>query len=160
MPAPHGKGGGSAADPPLSKIKTWASRVALELKGEESQQDGFTGARRAEDQHVADVADVGARGETASIRNCTGVKQRRPIEMIVAHPARPRRLRAASGATRLRRVYQRLTDIGVEPDRAASDSQASTAFRVSRTVVKPSPFMILLDPDGSSRRRPDRGPRP
>ena len=82
-------------EPPKSKAKTWLLGVAAELQRHQRQQHGLAGAGRADDERVADVADMQRKAERGRAFG-PGVEERRRVEMLVPSPARPRPPRAGS----------------------------------------------------------------
>ena len=86
--AAHGEHRG-ARRPALVEDEDLRAGIAAELQREQRQQHRLAGAGRADDQHVADVADMGRqpeRGRAAGL----GEEQGRPVEMRVPSRARPR----------------------------------------------------------------------
>src|SRR3546814_3458902 len=65
-------------------------RVVPELQDQQRQQHGFTGAGRPDDQHMADIANMGRkpeRGRAASF----GGEQWRAVQMDISRRSRPHR---------------------------------------------------------------------
>ncbi|MCY1185741.1 hypothetical protein D9M73_265490 [compost metagenome] len=85
--------------------------VTPELQGKQREQHRLTGTGRANDQHVADVADMGGQAERRRTARL-GKEQWRTIEMGVAdRPSPDRRQRHQMG--KIQRVDQGLPDIRV-----------------------------------------------
>ena len=106
-------------DPPKSKAKTWAARIAPELQRHQGQQHALAGAGRADHQGVADVADMKRQPE----RRCAfglGEQERRTAEVVVPFGACPdRRQRHHVGKVQGR--DRRLANIGIDVAGQASE---------------------------------------
>ena len=88
------------------------ARVAAKLERQQREQDRLAGAGRADDQHMADIADMGAEPERRRAAGL-GVEQRRTVEMGIAdRPCPDRRQRHQVGE--VERMDDRLADIGVD----------------------------------------------
>jgi hypothetical protein len=78
-------------EPPKSKAKTWL-RVAPELQGHQRQQHGLARAGRADDERMADIADMKGkpeRGRAFGLAEKQG--GRRNARPVPAPPTPPKR---------------------------------------------------------------------
>jgi hypothetical protein len=124
-------------EPPKSKAKTCdCVLVAAELERHEREQHRLAGAGRADDEGVADVADMKREPERGRAFG-PAVKQRGRIEMLVPFRPRPHR-RQGDHVGEIEGGDRRLPDIGVDVA-GQLPSQASTALTVSAMQVKSRP---------------------
>ena len=140
-------------EPPKVEREDLVVPVAAKLHRHQREQHRLAGAGRADDQRVADIADVQAQAETASsLRSCRTAAAA-PAEMLVASRVRPRPQKAEScepGSGSRSAAGGRLHRHGP----VWSPSQASNAFTPSGMQVKSRPWMTFSTSRSFSAARP------